>query len=140
MRFLISDDMKPSCNILFFETDCAFHQIQLITGSQLLILNRLCVLWSLPTKSYFGSLAQCMNVWRETGAAQAILELWAARHGDLSAVRCAGKQPPRCIGSRWASIHECEAWFLKEPERANAPVPCVWLKCGVALMHGQLVL
>ena len=69
---------------------------------------------------YFGSLAKLINTWRDT--CKAMLKVWAAWYGAVSARQTTLTMPARCLAGRWQSVTKAEKRLCDAGQQALCSV------------------
>lgn len=94
---------RESPDVICLSADCCEHLSHLITLQGLKAADCLLKRRQKPWK-FFASLATCCNTVRDLS--KQFFVTWSHLHGDQSAMKCAKKLWPKCIGGRWNSVFE----------------------------------
>jgi hypothetical protein len=110
---LLRKIMKLECHndpsVLVVDFDCLMHQAQLAIKDGLVLIDRHLDRAACEFK-YFSSIAKIINCWRES--ARSVFVQWINAHGNVSALACARKVPPRAVSGRWGSMSSAESFLL----------------------------
>ena len=114
-RRAIAATIRPMEHVGFISIDCQPHQVQLIAGHGLSVVNSCCtnagIQWN-----YYSSLCKLTHIWRSE--ARGIYAAWKRAHGAAAAETHAANLPNKCISGRWLSVSNTERFIVKVAEHA----------------------
>ena len=96
---------EHNTGIIFVGQDCVDHQCHLPVKTGLLLIDSILQEENQDWR-YFGSVAKCINVWRDS--ARPVYQAWEAIFGCTQAFTNGRKLPPRCLAGRWMSMSAAE--------------------------------
>ena len=124
-RRSISACVRNIPNIGFISIDCQPHQVHLIAGHGLGVVNT-CLQSAGITWNYYSSLCKVTHIWRTE--ARNIYSTWKHAHGAESAEKFPASLPPKCISGRWLSVSNTEQFITHVADHAPDVLRAVLMK------------